>query len=156
MTGVEIDLLRGLTPEEADVVMSLGERVHAPTGTVIFKLGEPAEYLYLLLRGRVSLTLPMEIHGGEEDVLIEEKHSGETFGWSALVPPHRFTLRAATPVESELLALPRLGLQKHFGAHPNVGYAVTRNLAGVIGERLGIFQAMWLRQMQRMIDVRTA
>jgi hypothetical protein len=37
-----------------------------------------------------------------------------------------------------------------------VGYAVTRNLAAVIGQRLQVFQAMWLREMQRVIDTRSA
>jgi hypothetical protein len=33
-----------------------------------------------------------------------------------------------------------------------VGYAVSLNLAAVIGERLQLFQAMWLREMQRTVE----
>ena len=46
-------------------------------------------------------------------------------------------------------------LLEHFASHPFVGYAITRNLAGVIGQRLQVFQAMWLREMQRMVQQRS-
>jgi hypothetical protein len=33
---------------------------------------------------------------------------------------------------------------------------VSLNLAGVIGQRLQLFQAMWLREIQRVVEVRCA
>ena len=35
-----------------------------------------------------------------------------------------------------------------------MGYTVTRNLAAVIGHRLEVFQTMWLREMQRVVELR--
>jgi hypothetical protein len=43
-----------------------------------------------------------------------------------------------------------------FSASPEVGYAVTLNLAAVIGQRLQVFQTMWLREMQRVVEMRYA
>ncbi len=37
---------------------------------------------------------------------------------------------------------------------PTVGYTVSRNVASVIGHRLEVFQTMWLREMQRVIELR--
>jgi hypothetical protein len=82
--------------------------------------------------------------------------AGETLGWSGLIPPHRFTLKATAPVEGELLTFERRALLEHFAANPTIGYMVTRNVAAVIGHRLGVFQAMWLREMQRVVDQRWA
>ena len=45
---------------------------------------------------------------------------------------------------------------RYFAAHPDTGYAVSLNLASVIGERLQLFQAMWLREIQRMVELRCA
>ena len=73
-------------------------------------------------------------------------------GWSGLVPPHRYTLNASAPLVTELLALPRAALLAHFAACPAVGYVVCRNLAGIVGQRLQVLQAMWLREMQRSLD----
>jgi CRP-like cAMP-binding protein len=85
---------------------------------------------------------------------MEEKFPGETLGWSALVPPHRFTLNARASIPSELLRLPREALLEHLAAHPDIGYRLTLNVAAVIGHRLQVFQAMWLREMQRVVELR--
>jgi hypothetical protein len=62
-------------------------------------------------------------------------------------------LKATAPLETELIALPRSALLEHFAARPAVGYAVTRNLAAVVGQRLQVFQAMWLREVQRVVKL---
>lgn len=154
MSNPHMDLLAGLTPAESADILALGMPVQVPAGGTLFKLGDPADRMFLVRSGRISLTLPMQIRGTEEDVLVEEKMSGETLGWSGLVPPHRFTLRATAPVAAELLAFPRAALLAWFDAHPTVGYRMTSNVAAVIGHRLGVFQTMWLREMQRVVELR--
>lgn len=156
MSIEKTDLLRGLPEDEAARVLALARAVSVPSGTVLFQLGAEADHLYLVVRGRIDLTLPMRIRDREEDVLLEEKGPGETLGWSGLIPPHRFTLKAKAAMETELLALPRAALLAHFDANPAVGLEVTRNVAAVIGNRLQVFQALWLREMQRMVELRCA
>ena len=94
----------------------------------------------------------MQVRGNEEDVVVEERTAGQTVGWSALIPPHKFTLAATAPIETEVIVLPREELRKHFVAYPVVGYKFTLSLAVVIGHRLQLFQAMWLREMQRTVE----
>jgi CRP-like cAMP-binding protein len=150
------DLLEGLSDAAAAEVMALGVRSTIKSGAPLFRLGSPADCIYLVERGCIALTLPMQIRGRTEDVLIEERQAGQTLGWSALIPPHRFTLNASAPVDAEVVALPRAALLTHFTKQPDAGYVVTRNVAEVIGQRLQIFQAMWLREMQRLIEMRSA
>ena len=88
---------------DAAAVLALGSRVSLPSGTVLFELGAPADHLYIIDRGRVNLTLPMQVFGHEEDILVEERVAGQTLGWSALIPPHRFTLKATAQIDTELL-----------------------------------------------------
>ncbi len=156
MSGAHSDLLLGLPAEDANAVMAVGLPVSLSSGGVLFHLGDEANDVFLVVRGRVELTLPMRIRDHEEDVLLEEKGPGETLGWSGLIPPYRFTLKAEASVETELLAFPRAALLSHFEAYPAVGLAVTRNVATVIGHRLKVFQALWLREMQRMVELRYA
>ena len=101
------DLVRGLPEGEASRVLALADPISVPSGGVLFQLGEDAENVYVVVSGRVDLTLPMRIRDREEDVLLEEKRPGEILGWSGLIAPHRFTLKATAPVDSELLAFPR-------------------------------------------------
>ena len=154
MTSVQPDLLRGLSDQEAAGFMALGVSTSLASGQTLFRLGAEADRAYLVVRGRIALTLPIQIRSVEEDVLVEEKMPGETVGWSGLVPPHRFTLNATAPIASELVGFSRAAVLDHFTTHPGVGHAVTRNLATVIGHRLQVFQTMWLREMQRAVDHR--
>jgi CRP/FNR family transcriptional regulator, cyclic AMP receptor protein len=151
------ELLDGLSPAESQQILELGSRMIVPAGTSLFQLGDPADRLFLTERGRIKLTLPMRVRGREEDVFVEERAPGQTVGWSALIPPYRFTLAAtAAPQEAEVIALPRKALLKYFDANPVAGHKIALNLAVVIGHRLQLFQTMWLREMQRTVEGRTA
>lgn len=156
MTTTAMELLKGLPPEEAAAVAALGTHLRLPAGSVLFALGDEANSAYTIESGRVSLTLPMHVSGREQDVLVEERSAGETVGWSALVPPHRFTLTAKTLIDSEVVVFSRAALLAHFAAHPEVGLIVTRNLSAVMGQRLQVLQAMWLREVQRVVQMTVA
>jgi CRP-like cAMP-binding protein len=153
MATTQPDLLVGITDEDAARVLALGSRTALSAGRALFKLGDIAQSLYVVERGRVALTLPMTVQGREQEVLVEERSAGQTLGWSALVPPHRFTLNAVASVETEVLALPRTALFDHFEAHPRVGCAVARNVSAVVGHRLQVVQTMWLREIQRVVEI---
>ncbi len=78
-------------------------------------------------------------------------------GWSALIPPYRFTLNGRRPSSTPRCWRSRASaLLEHFAAHPAVGYLVARNVAAVVGQRLQVFQAMWLREMQRVVELSQA
>lgn len=150
------DLLKGLTDEESAQVLALGKRMVLNTGAELFRLGDVADCIYLVARGRLRLTLPMAVRGHNEDVMVEERCSGQTVGWSALILPYRYTLTATAALDTETIALPREALMAYFAAHPATGYAVSLNVASVVGQRLQVFQAMWLREVQRMVELRCA
>ena len=152
MTSIP-DLVQGLSVADAAARARAGPRRGAPrrrgrcSGSVI-----AAEAVYLIQHGRISLTLPMQLAGREQDVVAEEYEPGHTLGWSALIPPHRFTLTATAPVATTVLAFRRADLVEFCAANPHVGYALALNIAAVVGQRLQVFQAMWLREMQRAVN----
>src|SRR5580765_1517415 len=113
---VNADLLQGLGQTEAERVLALGKRIVLTSGAELFHLGNTADCIYLVSRGRIRLTLPMQVRNREEDVLVEERSSGQTVGWSALIPPYQFTLTASAPLETEVVALPRETLSAYFAA----------------------------------------
>jgi CRP/FNR family cyclic AMP-dependent transcriptional regulator len=150
------ELFAGLSASEVSDLLAFGSRVVLSTGEELFHLGGQADHLYLVQRGRLKLTLPMQVRGRDQNVLVEERIPGQAVGWSALIPPYKFTLTATAPLETEVVALPRCSLQECFAANPRVGYLVSLNLASVIGQRLHLFQTMWLREMQRTVELRCA
>jgi CRP-like cAMP-binding protein len=152
MTREHPDLVRGLTAEDQAAVLALGRPVSLTAGQVLFALGAEADSLFLVRRGRIALTLPMQVAGREQEVVIEEPGADETLGWSALVPPHRFTMKATAPLATEVLAIRRNDLLHYCAANPRVGQMVVLNIAGIVAKRLQVFQAMWLRQTQRVVS----
>lgn len=146
-----MELLHHLEPADAAAILALGSPVTLRAGGVLFSLGGEADSVYAISRGRVSLTLPIDVGGREQDVPVEERTAGETVGWSALVPPHRFTLTATALIDTEAIGFPRATLLDHFAARPAVGVVVMRNLAAVMGQRLQVVQTMWLREIQRVV-----
>jgi len=151
------ELLSGLSLAEAEQVLGLGTRITVSNGTSLFRLGDPADCLFLIERGRIKLTLPMRVRDREEDIFVEEKSPGQAVGWSALIPPYRFTLSAsAALLDCEVIALPREALLDYFKANPAAGYKIVLNLALMIGHRLELSQTMWLREMQRTVELRSA
>ena len=156
MTSLRLELLAGIDANDAAEILALGERLLLSSGAELFHLGDAADRLYLVGRGRLRLTMPMHVRGRSEEVLVEERVPGQTVGWSALIPPYRFTLTATAPLETEVTALSREALLTHFAEHPSVGQAVALNLAATMGERLHLFQTMWLREMQRTVELTCA
>jgi CRP-like cAMP-binding protein len=156
MSHLMPELLSGIAPEQAAAILALGTRLVVSSGSELFHLGDPADCLFVLQRGRVRLTLPMNVRGRAQEVLVEERVPGQTVGWSALIPPYRFTLTATVPLETEVVTLSRDALRAFFAEQPATGQVVALNLAAVIGERLQLFQTMWLREMQRTVELSCA
>jgi CRP/FNR family transcriptional regulator, cyclic AMP receptor protein len=152
----QADMLHGVSAADAARLTALGSRRSVPTGAQLFELGSEAQDVFLVERGRIALTLPMRIGPRQEDVLVEERTAGQMVGWSGLIPPHRFTLNASAQIDTDVLVLPRTPLVEFFDANPAIGYVVMRNLASVVGQRLQVFQAMWLREMQRFVETRSS
>lgn len=149
------ELFRDLPSADIDRLLASATHVILPRGTVLFALGDSAHSLYIVERGHLALTLPMKVLGREENILIEQRHPGQALGWSALIPPNKFTLTATAPFDAEVLALDRQMLLDYFREEPEAGYIVARNVAEIVGQRLQVFQAMWLREMQRVVEMHT-
>jgi hypothetical protein len=80
--------------------------------------------------------------------------TGQLLGWSALVPPFRFTLNGYAAEETHLLAIPGPDLLEVLSRHHEAGHVVMSNLSRIIGQRLQMFQTMWVREIQRTVRMK--
>ncbi len=153
-TAIESPLFRGLTENQAEQVVRLGMGVMLSGGDELFTLGDEARSIYVVLRGRIALTLPLKLPGQPQELVLEEIAPTATLGWSAMVPPHRFTFGARALDEAALFSLPSADLLELFSVEPAIGYVVMRNLAETVGHRVTKLQVMWSRQIQQILDAR--
>lgn len=127
----EVDLFQGMAPGFMNELSEMAREEFWEAGETIFSQGEVADTLYILESGRVNLVVQQE---GSINFLLD--HSGEVFGWSALVEPNTYTASARCYDDCLALTLDREGLEHVFQKHPQEAYTVMRRLAGVVGRRL--------------------
>jgi CRP-like cAMP-binding protein len=86
-----IDLLTGFSEEELHQIASIAEEVDFAEGTLIFRENSPAEYLYLIVDGSVSLEICAPSVGCRRIFTVGR---GELLGWSPVLENARFTATA--------------------------------------------------------------
>jgi CRP-like cAMP-binding protein len=127
-------LLEGLADEHVER-LARGAHVETfPAGEDLFRAGEPAHALYLLVTGRVRLTFA--VAGDEPEPTHTLSHPGEPLGWSAVVEPHRYRATATALVPTSVVALDRARIEAYAEAHPEFGVAFMRRILWLVGGRL--------------------
>ncbi|HEY65564.1 MAG TPA: cyclic nucleotide-binding domain-containing protein [Caldilineae bacterium] len=103
-------------------------------GETIFKEGEPAEKLYLILNGAIELWMRVDILG--RSIPVEILGPGEVVGWSTLVSPYRYTASGEARVLTQVVAIDSMSLRQLAEEDHVLGYHLYRQVAGVIAQRL--------------------
>ena len=147
----DVELFRGLTEEQCRAVASMASERQAAPGETLFQLGGRAEELFVIRRGRVDLSFPLQVLGEQRDVRFQSLEAGRALGWSALVPPHQLTMSARATTEVDLLVVRGAQLLGLLSAQPAIGQVVMANVAGVVAARFHELQALWVRELQRKV-----
>lgn len=126
-------VLEGLPGETASLVAGCARNIALETGEHFVVEGEPANTIYLIRRGRVSLELRTP---NREPLVIDVLGPGSAVGWSWLFPPYRwrFDVHAIEPVGA--IAVDAECFRTKMEADPAFGYAVMERFATIILDRL--------------------
>lgn len=127
----EVDLFQGLSPGFMNKLAELSRETEYGSDVLLFERTQPAEVLYILVQGSISLFLE---GGGSIHYTLDSP--GQIFGWSALVEPHLYTASAMTVSPVKVLELDSARLQRTLERNPAEAYLVMKRLAGIIGQRL--------------------
>jgi len=125
------DLLKGLSKDFVKQVMEVAEKETHKGGYILFKEGDRAKQIYVLLKGRVSLTM-----GETGHIVYTVDHPGEVFGWSSLVGRKGFSTTAECKEPTKLLKIGVQKLEKFFEKDRANEVIFLRQLAALLGARL--------------------
>ena len=125
------DLLKGLSKDFVKQVMEVAEKETHKGGYILFKEGDRAKQIYILLKGRVSLTM-----GETGHTVYTVDHPGEVFGWSSLVGGKGFSTTAECKEPTKLLKISVHKLEKLFEKDRANEIVFLRQLAAGLGSRL--------------------
>jgi CRP-like cAMP-binding protein len=125
------DLLKGLSEDFVEKVMEIAEKETHRGGYLLFKEGDRAKQLYILLKGRVSITI-----GEIGHTVYTVDGPGEVFGWSSLVGREVYSASAECKEPTKLLRISREKLEKLFQEDRASEIIFFRQLAAGLGSRL--------------------
>ena len=124
-------LFKDLSMRELDVVDQMFHARHYLADEVIFDEGEEGQGLFVVLSGRVKITLPADVNS----VLIE-LGPGAFFGEVALLDQSVRTAQARAIENSEIVALFRTEFYSLLKTHSGIASNISFQLARVLAARL--------------------
>jgi CRP/FNR family transcriptional regulator, cyclic AMP receptor protein len=142
-------ILDGLTAQDSEAILQRGEISTVKKGTKVIEAGQPAPALFLVRSGKIELRFNVVYLNGAIEAPLERIGAGGVIGWSALIPPHNYTLTGYATEDSELLQLNGSVLQDYCEAHPRVGQTLMGNIARIVSERYEITRQLLIREIQR-------
>ena len=142
-------IFAGVTAQESDPILQRGEIITVKKGTKVIEAGQPAATLLLVRSGKIELRFNVLYYNESIEVPLEIVGPGGVIGWSALIPPHNYTLTGYATEDSELFQLPGSTLQDYCAAHPRAGYTVMANIARIVSERYEIARQLLIGEFQR-------
>jgi CRP-like cAMP-binding protein len=127
----QIPVFREIPEEELRVFESTFEKVICPEG-IIFEQGDPAKYLYLVLRGTVEIRY--KPYDGPPLTITRVKVGG-VFGWSAIAGNAGYTSGALCRDACEVIRVEGKKLRELCAQHADIGGAFLDYLADSVSNR---------------------
>jgi CRP-like cAMP-binding protein len=120
----KISLFRGLRDDDLRVLGEHSELRTLPANTLLIKEGDPAEALFVILRGKVKVHLT-DLHGKE--LVVDVRNMGQYVGEMMLDDNPR-SASVTTLEPSEFVVIARADFKALLGRGPEVALQVIRNL----------------------------
>ena len=125
------DFFMGMGKQFTVEVLDIAEKLFQDEGDILFHEGEPAKHFFVLLKGRVQLSL-----GETGPVVYMVRHPGEIIGWSGLIGRDHYSASGECMQETNLLKFDRDDFLDILKKYPQNEALLFRRLAEMLGNRL--------------------
>jgi CRP-like cAMP-binding protein len=129
----QLPFFQGLSAEQLALLRPLFTPCDYQAGETIFEQGDRAEYLYILVIGKVSIEF--KPHDGPVLTIAHLKPGG-VFGWSAALGSHAYTSGATSAQYTQLLRVRGTDLSGLCERNQTLSEIILNRLADVIAERI--------------------
>lgn len=132
------DLFKGFTDTQLQKLASIATEGSHTAGAQVYDVGDSAEKLYIVEEGK--LLLVMDSYKGPirpvTQVNVAFVHAGDWMGWSTLVEPNKYTLRALCVEKTKLIVLGGQALRKMVDDDTALGLKIMKSVAKLVADRL--------------------
>jgi CRP/FNR family transcriptional regulator len=115
-----------------DLISPLFETYSCQPGTTIFQQGDQAEFLYLVIGGKVDMSF--KPYDGNP-ITVSHIGKGGLFGWSSVVGSDKYTSTAIAIEDVEAFRVHGSDLRKFCREHPEAGKDILERLADGVSTR---------------------
>jgi CRP-like cAMP-binding protein len=140
------DLFKGIPADVLEEIAKLCQLVLISKDEYVFREGERAEQLHLLVKGSVALRVNLTSRPDYVTVSIVNRPY-QTLGWSGVVPPNHYTASAFCEEDSRLVAIPADKFMHVLEAHPEAGFKIMLRITEIIADRLRNSRGALLKTM---------
>jgi len=125
---------------------ALAHEVTCAAGDALFREGEEASRLYILLSGKVNVQVQLTALT-DTLTIVSLSTVGQLVGWSGFMPPNYYTASAICQEDSHLLAFDGIAFNRLLEEDRALGFTIMRRIAGVISQRLRTVQGVVLKTL---------
>jgi len=128
------ELFENLNESHLNVILSRSSVESLTEGKTIFRQGEEANRLYVLIQGAVDLTVEAQ----EQIDFMTSKigREGAVFGTASLMEPFHYNVSATCLKPSKVLVIDASFIQKMMEEDPKMGMEMMKKLASIYFNRL--------------------
>ncbi len=123
------DLFQSLSVDDAHQISTFSSVKNYAVGEMVFRLGEAAAHVYMLLEGSVNLRLPARPE--DFSIVISKIEHGELFGLSPLLDSARYTATAQCSESTELLSIEAEPFREMLKRNEVAGYNIINQVAHI-------------------------
>jgi CRP-like cAMP-binding protein len=128
------ELFDTLNESQLDALLSQSSVESFTEGKTIFRQGEDATRLYVLIEGTVELTVKAQERIDFMTSKIDKE--GAVFGTPSLMEPFRYNVMATCLRPAKVLLIEAAHLKKRMEEDPKMGMEIMRKLASIYFNRL--------------------
>lgn len=125
------DILRGMDRDFVKEFLEIPKKEINGGGILLFREGEKAGYFYILIKGRVKLSI-----GDTGHVVHIVDHPGEAFGWSSLLEARNYSASSECRAPTKVLKFDGEKLKELYDKYPESGLVFFKRLSEILGNRL--------------------
>ena len=128
-----ISFLHDIDPDHLQQIASIAEIRVYDTNDILFHEGEPAEYVYLVVTGRIMLELcPATIYQKN----LMSVGPGEMLGWSSFVEQRNYAITGVVVAPTQLVKIDGKQLRAICDRDPEFGYDFMHRIMRALAKRL--------------------
>lgn len=130
----QFSVFEAFTREEAAEAIKLCHVEEYPNGVMLFDENAPAEKIFLILEGKISLEKRVQLgrSGSSRQATVSVHGPGYAMGWTSIIPPHVYALSAVCLEPCKVLIIDGQDMRNFITENPAAGLKFMIAMAGII------------------------